>query len=783
MSRMSNEIGCSSIKEIIEGAFRQTNIPASEIVKFYHLENQALYSLRMKKIKLKEFDRVVAISKVISNQELETYKVQKNLKSYKKSIFATCDLLRASSTVIGRGTFGSARAMISELTLDLTPLPRNLQSFLGSTSSKYREASIRNLTGLEVSRWRELVKAIQMETEYVTKSALELISETATSIDQMHLNAADHLSFLGDFAENPVKPLPVYDKRDSSIKLSQLRVSGFRGSPEEITIDFTSRGKPSSMLLWGDNGVGKSTIVDGIEFALQGRIDRSADFNSSLRPSARNLTTPTATASIVLSDGSTAQRSLKINSAGRDIASEEATRPGFRIAPIVIRRADILRFLDTETLSRSMIFFDYFPSAEGPLRLRPSEELRMLEEERFTLLILRDSLAAKLRVIRPHSNLDFRNKDQLESFAKTEITEKQVPNENQSASGDSLDPQIASLVSSLTEVQSRLAKIKRTLERGVENLNPIAYRDQLSRIAPVLHLVMNDLTKSFRAITNADHIEAIQVLVAKSGPVSLDILLEFTNGKKAFPQQVFSEAYKDLIALLFFLAVTKKAAEHGQAKVLILDDVLQSVDSTVRVEVMNYILDEFKGWQFIVTGHDRAWFNQLRSLFTYKGVQIIERHITRWSFDRGLQITDNGWNTVTSLQNALGRSDPLATASATGLLLEQICQELSWRVRASVVRRREDRYTLSDLWGGVAKTLRKSEASSIVNDIDKLLSLRNLLGAHYNEWAASISWRDVETLGLSAISLHEAVHCKDCSTWIESQATGKTECRCGATYV
>ena len=58
-----------------------------------------------------------------------------------------------------------------------------------------------------------------------------------------------------------------------------------------------------------------------------------------------------------------------------------------------------------------------------------------------------------------------------------------------------------------------------------------------------------------------------------------------------------------------------------------LDDALQSVDATVRRGVMSYVLDEFKDWQIVITGHDRAWQEQLRELFIRKNRVFVERRV------------------------------------------------------------------------------------------------------------------------------------------------------------
>jgi predicted ATP-binding protein involved in virulence len=54
--------------------------------------------------------------------------------------------------------------------------------------------------------------------------------------------------------------------------LRQLTVERFRGAPGRIAVDFCrpKGGEGVSAIILGDNGTGKSTIVDAIELALQG---------------------------------------------------------------------------------------------------------------------------------------------------------------------------------------------------------------------------------------------------------------------------------------------------------------------------------------------------------------------------------------------------------------------------------------------------------------------------------------------------------------------------------
>ena len=72
-------------------------------------------------------------------------------------------------------------------------------------------------------------------------------------------------------------------------KISSIDIKAFRGIPLKCQLDFTEKNSPRSLILYGGNGSGKSSIVDALEFVLQGRIDRSISIKSPKRPSVFNL--------------------------------------------------------------------------------------------------------------------------------------------------------------------------------------------------------------------------------------------------------------------------------------------------------------------------------------------------------------------------------------------------------------------------------------------------------------------------------------------------------------
>lgn len=768
MSRSSKDVysSLSTIRRVLS-----THVdPSASPLRLGRVRDEALYSMRIAASRNGEKTRELLLSLELLDRAIRAVRSSGLIKDHDRVVNEVVSMIASIGRGQARSVRSSVTAMISDLAECLGTVPQRVAGMSRNARKPASESDIRFIVGLSKPEWNKTIVRLRAAKNLLSTPLAARIAEADDR--PIDLQVATRLAATADARTEQHEVLPPeYDRSEERMRLSEVSVSGFRGSAGRVTLSIGDAGESSDVLLWGDNGMGKSTLIDGLEFALQGRVDRSADFNSTLRPSVRNLSSADVAASVKLSDGSSVHRSLVKNAAGRDEPSTGPVRPGFRIAPLVIRRADILRFLDTESLSRGTVFFDYFPDPNGSLGMRPDEELRSLEEEQHVLRLVRDNGAQQLEKLFPDEKSDLRNATALNNF----VDRMQRP----SAFGPSrLSAEAARVVAEVSKAQQRLSSIKKKLDAGIQKLNPIAYREQLNRVVPILQSATGDLTTSFKKVTNAEHVKAIKVLVARSGPVSLDVLVEFDDGSLALPQQVFSEGYKDLVALLFFLTVAKRAAALGQARVLVLDDALQSVDATIRLGLMEHVLDEFHDWQLIITGHDRAWLEQVRALFQRKGRRFVERHVHRWSYNNGIQVSGPPSNRAESLSNAMSGTDDRLTTAAAGLLLEEVTQQVSWRIGSSVTRRQGDRYTLGDLWPSIAKHLKKTQLATTIEAITSRIDLRNQLGAHYNDWADGIAGTDVISFAEKVMTLYSATHCSTCADWVRRSGNA-ISCPCG----
>jgi hypothetical protein len=107
-------------------------------------------------------------------------------------------------------------------------------------------------------------------------------------------------------------------------------------------------------------------------------------------------------------------------------------------------------------------------------------------------------------------------------------------------------------------------------------------RHLLPALKAVLDRVSDRITESFKVISPVPFIERIELAYGDIGAVALGVSIVMRNGRRCPPRKILSEANLDLLALLVFIAVAEESAARGQAQFLVLDDVLQSIDSTIQ---------------------------------------------------------------------------------------------------------------------------------------------------------------------------------------------------------
>ena len=98
------------------------------------------------------------------------------------------------------------------------------------------------------------------------------------------------------------------------------------------------------------------------------------------------------------------------------------------------------------------------------------------------------------------------------------------------------------------------------------------------------------------------------------------------------PHALHSEGHQDSMGVCLFLALNEELAKGGLG-LIVLDDVMMSVDTGHRKDVCRLFAEEFTECQFVITTHDRTWATQLKQEGVVEDRQIVE--FTGWSVERG----------------------------------------------------------------------------------------------------------------------------------------------------
>ena len=575
-----------------------------------------------------------------------------------------------------------------------------------------------------------------------------------------------------------------------SVFVKHLHVVSFRGIPHTLDLPFPTSPVPTSILIHGTNGTGKSSLVDALEFGLQARIHRSQHFDRPSVPSPFSLVSLSSnpTVSITLSDDTVVTRTIYRD--GTALHFDGIPHPRFAVSPMILRRSDILHFWTTPESHRQIFFRDFLQDWTS----EPWEELTDVQQE--TLLTKRLQLKASRRAVAqelagltkiPYDDVPVIGPD-LDHFVQRHVygglSGRQRAALRKKGVTLRVNKEVQRLTDTLRSQNHAIKRLRRKLRR-VGSPNPKRYL----HLQDLLATFSDRLTSAFaRTSTSGTLVESIALVPGRLSPTSLSLDVSLVNGTRCSPQQVFSEANLDLLSFLIVLTVAEESARRGQAKFLVLDDVFQSIDAGIRLAVMDYLFTEFKDWQLVFTVHDHLWREQLLDLCRRHSRPTVNLDLLDWSPKDGPTIRGASASIVDRLRHAIQQGSSREICVLAGPILEELCDELSHRLPVSVQRRRGDRYTIGDLWPGVQKKLRRSDLADDVENVSRWLHLRNLVGAHYNAWAEGVTIDEARAFGRAVVTLYESVHCMTCKRWIASVSvgqrhTGSWSCRCGAVRV
>lgn len=623
---------------------------------------------------------------------------------------------------------------MSKLVEELLPVLLR-EGLVRDTSADQAEVRQLLLTGAgDAADWRRVL-------ERATEPVQEVLPAAASSLSSIAVT------------EQP----PVRRAKPLKSRLAKLEISHFRGvGTARFRVDFrqltkSAREYRSLAVLWGENGTGKSTVLDALDLVCRRAV------------------------------GSVAER---FEGATREELWQHLPALGHTPAEVVIRLTMENGDVWTAALEEEL---DESGAAEVELDASASKAATAAPSGRLQLVVRGQTATGAPTAAPPHVRVLRRNRllrlleappgeqfVQIRSFVGMEAGER--------------------CERTLGELLSELEQVVFATEGDTLRQPFIQLYDRARRAAEILrqhrHRHANELlvtvtaqAKKYYAVIHPDEqiyperwwIEGDDQLTAAG----------YYRGRSVRPQAIFSESHLDTLGFCYWLALAHHAAPEGNA-ILLLDDVFTSVD-TPHLRRITELLGacvaakgDFKHHfrQIIIATHHPLW----AEFYRRSGVQSV------WlRFYRGLpgEVVVHPERTFREeLREELARThnfDPVTATGKAGILLERLYDDIALRYEVKLTRKTSG-YTLADFGearsklseltvtlSGVPAAFPRSLAT-ICAELQRLEFIRNAKGAHYNpEVGLHLAESDAHEFAAVVLELADQLHCPHCGRMPEGR--------------
>ncbi len=305
----------------------------------------------------------------------------------------------------------------------------------------------------------------------------------------------------------------------------------------------------------------------------------------------------------------------------------------------------------------------------------------------------------------------------------------------------------------------------------------------------------------YRQLHGNDEADFDADLVSEGAGV--DFKVKFHGEGKHPPHALHSEGHQDSMGICLYLALAERLTQ-GYIDLIILDDVMMSVDAPHRRRICHLLADFFKGKQFFITTHDQTWARQLQSEGVIRSNNRVE--LSNWTIQDGPRINYMGdiWEPI---DKDLSRNDVPSAAAKLRRGSEEYFGLVCSNLQAPVKYKFSGQNDLGDLLSGALSSYKKylkqakTAARSWENyeELDKLKTIedcsKDVFGrinverwavnpaVHFNEWA-DFTPQDFKPVVDSFNSLFSLFQCDKCGTILHLVMSGgnpeAVKCNCGS---
>jgi len=313
-----------------------------------------------------------------------------------------------------------------------------------------------------------------------------------------------------------------------------------------------------------------------------------------------------------------------------------------------------------------------------------------------------------------------------------------------------------------------------------------ARKDEVQRLFDDLSA---DVDQIYRELHPDEHHGNLRLELREAVQRSVNLKADFYDRPSEDPRAYYSEAHLDTLGIAIFLALRRwHFREHPTFNLMVLDDVLTSIDAAHAARLAELLLREFRTFQVLLTTHDRIWFEHLRDIQARCGVaqNFVNKVIHKWTIDDGPDLREPE-DERQELERSLSEGSAHQISVVAGRLLEHILQEMRYSLGLRVQAKRGEQYEIGDLWPAFYSEVKRSypnlytASRRALDALDVRWPIRNWLGAHWNTWARNTSRSSAVEFGRAVGDLFDVVFCRVCHRFVSPSPAplGQLSCKCG----
>ena len=237
----------------------------------------------------------------------------------------------------------------------------------------------------------------------------------------------------------------------------------------------------------------------------------------------------------------------------------------------------------------------------------------------------------------------------------------------------------------------------------------LAEQARKGAVQKLLDSVVDVANSYFQKIHPGEAIGQPKLAISDRGTASIELISQFHN-ETGDPRGHYSEGHVDSLGLCLFLAIRRiHCTQRPELSLLVLDDVLHSVDANHRRDTANLIFEEFSDHQIIITTHDPLWFEYLKAASGKVSTKFTKQRIAQWTLESGPIWGDHLSNHKWLISDEGIVAQPADLVHKAGILLEEMLQKLCNNLNVSVPFRIQGDYTIDPLWRSFLVAAKKNQ--------------------------------------------------------------------------